>query len=94
MTDPLLIEELDDRVVLRLNRPEVRNAIDRATVSRLHAACDDLERRPRVALIVGSAGVFAAGADIAELRERGRGRGGSRTVAADRPALLQSRAGE
>jgi len=69
---PLLIEEYDDRVVLRLNRPEVKNAIDQATVDALHAACADLERSPRVAVITGADGIFAAGADIAQLRERRR----------------------
>ncbi|WP_369832262.1 enoyl-CoA hydratase/isomerase family protein [Mycobacterium sp. AT1] len=72
MTAPLLIERHADRMVLRLNRPEVRNAIDQATVSALHAACDELEREPRIALLVGSRGVFAAGADITQLRDRRR----------------------
>ena len=72
MSEAVLLEELGDRVVLRLNRPDVRNAIDLEMVSALHAACAELERRPRVALIVGSGGTFAAGADIAQLRERRR----------------------
>lgn len=72
MTAPLLVEEHDDRVVLRLNRPDVRNAIDLPMVQALHEACAELERRPRVALIVGAGGTFAAGADIARLRERRR----------------------
>jgi enoyl-CoA hydratase len=72
MSGPVLVEEHDDHVVLRLNRPEVRNAIDQATVDALHAACADLERSPRVAVITGADGVFAAGADIAQLRERRR----------------------
>ncbi|WP_309226814.1 MULTISPECIES: enoyl-CoA hydratase/isomerase family protein [unclassified Mycolicibacterium] len=72
MTTPLLVDDHDDRVVLRLNRPEVRNAIDRATVDALHNACDMLERRPRVALLIGSGTTFAAGADIAQLRDRRR----------------------
>lgn len=69
---PLVVEKLDDRVVLRLSRPEVRNAIDLATVEALHEACRALESEPRVALLIGSGGVFAAGADIAQLRERRR----------------------
>lgn len=69
---PLLVEEHDDRVVLRLNRPEVKNAIDQEMVDRLHDACALLECAPRVAVLTGSDGVFAAGADIAELRERRR----------------------
>lgn len=72
MTEPVLVEDLKDRVVLRLNRPDVRNAIDQEMVDALHTACADLERNPRVALVVGSGGTFAAGADIAQLRERRR----------------------
>jgi len=66
------LDERDDRVVIRLNRPEVRNAIDAETVAALHDACASLEQQPRIALIVGSGGVFAAGADIRQLRERRR----------------------
>jgi enoyl-CoA hydratase len=72
MTSPLLVEEHDDRVVLRLNRPEVRNAIDRALVDALHEACALLEETPRIAMVIGSGGTFAAGADIGQLRDRRR----------------------
>ena len=72
MSAPVLVEERGDRVVLRLNRPKVRNAIDQAMVDALHDACRELESEPRVALIVGAGGTFAAGADIAQLRERRR----------------------
>lgn len=68
----LHVEELDDRVVLTLDRPEVRNAIDEELVDALHAACARLERQPRTALLRGSGGTFAAGADIGQLRERRR----------------------
>lgn len=70
MTTPLLLEEYGDRVVVRLNRPEVRNAIDRATVDALHAVCAQLEETPKIAMLIGSGGTFAAGADIAQLRDR------------------------
>lgn len=68
----LLIEERGDRVVIRLNRPEARNAIDRQMVDELHAICADLEAVPRIAILAGGDGVFAAGADIGQLRERRR----------------------
>lgn len=71
-TSPVIVEELDDRVVVRLNRPEVRNAIDEPMVDALHEICHDLEKRPRIALIIGDGGTFAAGADIAQLRDRRR----------------------
>lgn len=68
----LLVEERDDRVVVQLNRPEVRNAIDQQMVDELHSVCAALEQRPRILIVVGVDGVFASGADIAQLRERRR----------------------
>lgn len=67
---PLLIERRDDRVVATLNRPAVRNAIDQATIDALHVLCAELEAIPRTLILAGAGGVFASGADIAQLRER------------------------
>lgn len=72
MSDSIAIEESADRVVVRLERPEVRNAIDQQMVTELHEACGRLEADPRILLLTGSGGTFAAGADIAQLRERRR----------------------
>ena len=72
MTSALEVEELADRVVVHFARPEVRNAIDHQMVSELHAVCDLLENRPRVLLLAGKGGNFAAGADISQLLERRR----------------------
>ncbi|KQQ68617.1 enoyl-CoA hydratase/isomerase family protein [Microbacterium sp. Leaf320] len=66
----LHIDEHDDRVVATLDRPDKRNAIDQATVDALHELCAMLEEAPRTLILTGSGGVFAAGADIAELRDR------------------------
>ncbi|GAB7003418.1 enoyl-CoA hydratase/isomerase family protein [Nocardioides sp. AN3] len=71
-TATISVEESADRVVARLDRPEVRNAIDQAMVSELHDVCTALETDPRILLLTGSGGTFAAGADIAQLRERRR----------------------
>ena len=70
MTGSLLIERRDDRVIATLNRPEKRNAIDQGMIDALHALCAELEAEPRTLIIAGSERVFAAGADIAQLRER------------------------
>ncbi|GAA3521120.1 enoyl-CoA hydratase/isomerase family protein [Aeromicrobium panaciterrae] len=67
----VVVESLEDRVVIRLNRPEARNAVNQAMVSMLHQVCAELEELPRVALIIGEGTTFAAGADIGELRARG-----------------------
>lgn len=72
MSGTLVVEEADDRVVVTLRRPEARNAINAAMVRELHEVCAALEERPRLLLITGDDGTFAAGADIGELRERGR----------------------
>jgi enoyl-CoA hydratase len=64
------IERRADRVIATLDRPEVRNAIDQATVDELHALCAELEADPRILILTGGGGVFASGADIAQLRER------------------------
>ncbi|HEX5595913.1 MAG TPA: enoyl-CoA hydratase/isomerase family protein [Micromonosporaceae bacterium] len=69
----LRIEERDDRLVVTLDRPEKRNAIDAELVEALHEVCGRLERDPRLLLLTGGTdGIFAAGADIGQLRERGR----------------------
>jgi enoyl-CoA hydratase len=68
----LVVEEQGDRVVVTLRRPEARNAINAAMVRELHDVCTALEEQPRLLLLTGDAGVFAAGADIGELRARGR----------------------
>ena len=66
----LHIDERDDRIVATLDRPEKRNAIDQETIDALHTLCAELEENPRTLILAGSGGVFAAGADIAQLRER------------------------
>ncbi|MGK3649065.1 enoyl-CoA hydratase/isomerase family protein [Pseudarthrobacter enclensis] len=68
----LSVEEEGDRVVVLLNRPEVRNAIDQQMVDELHIVCAALEQNPRILIIAGVDGVFASGADIGQLRERRR----------------------
>jgi enoyl-CoA hydratase len=67
------VEDRADRLVVTLDRPDKRNAIDADMVAALHEVCDGLERVPRLLLLTGGpTGMFAAGADIAQLRDRGR----------------------
>lgn len=71
-----IADERDDRIHIQLNRPEVRNAIDQQMVDELHAVCAELERKPKILILSGTEvkgkGIFASGADIAQLRERRR----------------------
>ncbi len=69
----LLIEEQHRRVtVLRLNRPEARNALSPELMGDLGDALERLDHDESVGCIViaGSDSVFAAGADIRAMRER------------------------
>ena len=70
------VVESADRLVARLNRPDVRNAIDQTMVDELHAVCAHVEREPKVLILIGTEvngkGIFASGADIGQLRERRR----------------------
>ncbi len=54
-----------------LHRPGKRNAIDQTMVTELSAALDDARKQPCVLIVHSTTpGIFAAGADIAELRDR------------------------
>ncbi len=64
------LDERDDRIVATLDRPATRNAIDQQTVDELHALCARLEVEKKILVLTGAGGVFASGADIAQLRER------------------------
>ncbi|MGB9035816.1 enoyl-CoA hydratase [Arthrobacter sp. UCD-GKA] len=76
----LKLTEFDDRLYVRLDRPEVKNAIDQLMVDELHAVCAYLEATPKVLVLsgtpadpgTGTKGIFASGADIAQLRMRRR----------------------
>lgn len=76
----LQVTEDDGFVIARMNRPEVRNAIDETMVDEFHILCGLLERDPQILVITGCVaetskgprGIFASGADIAQLRERRR----------------------
>ena len=74
MTDVLLIEKpSSDVVVLRLNRPQVRNALNLELRIRLADEITRLGGDPSIRCIVmtGNDQAFAAGADIGEMAEAG-----------------------
>jgi enoyl-CoA hydratase len=68
-----LVEVRDEGPIrwIGLNRPAKRNAIDQAMARDLAAALDDARLQPCVLVVHSTTpGIFAAGADIAELRDR------------------------
>ncbi|MFK7739055.1 MAG: enoyl-CoA hydratase/isomerase family protein [Planctomycetota bacterium] len=73
MSSRVLSERRGDVVLVTLNAPERRNAIDQEMVDGLHGVLDELQHDESVAaLVLTGAGdkAFAAGADIAQLRDR------------------------
>ena len=66
MTDEVLVEHLDGLVVITINRPQVRNAVNRAVSYGVCEAIDEMERRPdlRLAILTGAGGNFCAGMDL------------------------------
>jgi enoyl-CoA hydratase/carnithine racemase len=69
----LLVEERYDRVaLLKLNRPEARNALSPEMMDELGGSLErhDQDESVRAIVIAGSEEVFAAGADIRALRDR------------------------
>lgn len=71
MPEALTLTRRDSYVVATLNRPEKKNAIDADLIAALHELCAELEARPQTLVLHGAGDSFAAGADIAQLRERG-----------------------
>jgi enoyl-CoA hydratase len=66
--------EVQDNVgIITLNRPEVRNAIDKTVNMEVAQALSEMETDPDVKVIVITGGpkVFAAGADIAAMVDKG-----------------------
>jgi enoyl-CoA hydratase len=73
-TEPVLTDRPEDGVVLvRINRPEARNALNLATRKALAAAFEGLHDDPSVRAIVltGNEQAFAAGADLKEFIDAG-----------------------
>jgi enoyl-CoA hydratase len=70
----VLTETHDDVLVVTINRPEVRNAVDGATARALVEAfrAFDADSSMHAAVLTGAAGTFCAGADLKALAA-GRG---------------------
>jgi enoyl-CoA hydratase/carnithine racemase len=71
-TPPLLVSRRGSVTELRLNRPDVRNAIDAALRAELISALQEIAAsdETRVVIITGEGSAFCAGGDISAMRER------------------------
>ncbi|ODU04572.1 MAG: enoyl-CoA hydratase [Pseudonocardia sp. SCN 72-86] len=66
MTDEVLVEADGDVLVVTINRPEVRNAVNSAVAEGVAAAMDRLDADPRLraGILTGAGGFFCAGMDL------------------------------
>jgi enoyl-CoA hydratase len=66
MTDSVTVEYADDVQVISINRPQARNAINRAVSEAVAAAVDELDERAdlKLGIITGTGGNFCAGMDL------------------------------
>jgi enoyl-CoA hydratase len=66
MSESLLLETRGNVLLMTINRPEARNAMDLATATALAAAIDELESRAdlSLAILTGAGGSFCSGMDL------------------------------
>jgi enoyl-CoA hydratase len=91
----VLTERRDGVLVITINRPEVRNAVNAAVARSLAAAMDELDRDPElsVGVLTGTGGYFCAGMDLGAFVAgesawvEGRGFGGITERSARKPLI-------
>jgi enoyl-CoA hydratase len=66
VADEVLVERRDGVQVITINRPEARNALNRAVAEAVAAAVDELDGSDelRVGVLTGAGGTFSAGMDL------------------------------
>jgi enoyl-CoA hydratase len=66
VSDSVLVERRDGVQIITLNRPEARNALDRAVAEAVAAAVDELDGDDdlRVGVLTGAGGTFSSGMDL------------------------------
>lgn len=66
MSDEVLVEEDDGVLVITINRPHARNAVNRTVSYGVCAAVDEMDRRDdlRVGILTGAGGTFCSGMDL------------------------------
>jgi enoyl-CoA hydratase len=66
VTDEVLVERRDMVQVITINRPEAKNALNKAVAEAVAAAVDELDESDelRVGVLTGAGGTFSAGMDL------------------------------
>ncbi|WP_448628271.1 crotonase/enoyl-CoA hydratase family protein [Geodermatophilus sp. URMC 64] len=66
MSDEVLVEQRDGVQIITINRPEAKNALNKAVAEAVAAAVDELDASDelRVGVLTGAGGTFSAGMDL------------------------------
>ncbi|MQY21488.1 crotonase/enoyl-CoA hydratase family protein [Nocardia macrotermitis] len=66
MSDEVMVQRRGPVMVITINRPEVKNALNAGAAARVAAAVDELDESTelRVAVLTGAGGTFSAGMDL------------------------------
>jgi len=66
MSDEVLVEHIEGMMIVTINRPDQRNAVNRAVSYGVCEAIDELDRNPEllVGILTGAGGTFCAGMDL------------------------------
>jgi len=95
MSDEVLVERRDQVLVVTINRPEARNAVNRAVAEQLAAAMDELDgdRELTLGVLAGAGGSFCSGMDLKAFLTgerpsiKGRGFGGITEAPPSKPLI-------
>jgi enoyl-CoA hydratase len=90
-----LVETRDGIMIITINRPEAKNAMNKAAAEAIAAALDQLDADPdlRVGIVTGAGGTFCSGMDLKGFLRgetphiAGRGFGGITQRSADKPLI-------
>src|SRR5687767_15507334 len=71
MSNPVLVEEIDGKIVIQFNRPEIRSPLSVEVLERLSSILNGVDDRDDIVMVIftGVGDVFASGADLREIAE-------------------------
>ena len=73
MSNPVILEEIQGKIIVRFNRPELRSPLSIDVLDRLTDSVEKASKRPDIDALIftGVGNVFASGADLREIADVG-----------------------
>ncbi|MEJ7701493.1 MAG: enoyl-CoA hydratase/isomerase family protein [Pyrinomonadaceae bacterium] len=69
MSEAVLLEQIENKIVVRFNRPQIRSPLSIAVLEKLHSFTEIILARQNIETVIftGTEDVFASGADLREI---------------------------